>query len=74
MRRFHRNFQAAQRLDIEKVSLDEKSFRWLLNEDQMATEKLSEGIRRFAADTVKLEALIRDKLQAEPNPTLNFVV
>ena len=54
----------AQRLDIEKVSLDEKSFRWLLNEDQMATEKLSEGIRRFAADTVKLEALIRDKLQA----------
>ena len=54
----------AQRLDIEKVSLDEKSFRWLLNEDQMATEKLSEGIRRFAADTVKLESLIRDKLQA----------
>lgn len=54
----------AQRLDIEKVSLDEKSFRWLLNEDQMATEKLSEGIRRFAADTVKLEALIRDKLRA----------
>ena len=54
----------AQRLDIEKVSLNEKSFRWLLNEDQMATEKLSEGIRRFAADTVKLEALIREKLKA----------
>src|SRR5882724_523392 len=38
-----------------KVSLDEKSFRWALNEDQMATEKLSEGIRIFASDNVKLE-------------------
>lgn len=55
---------SAQALDLEKVSLDEKQFRWLLNEDQMATEKLSEGIRKFAADTVKLEALIREKLQA----------
>lgn len=55
---------SAQSLDIEKVSLDEKSFRWLLNEDQMATEKLSEGIRRFAADTVKLEALIKELLVA----------
>ena len=54
----------AQGLDIQKVSLDEKQFRWLLNEDQMATEKLSEGIRKFAADTVKLEALIKEKLQA----------
>ena len=58
----HTHTHTAQRLDIEKVSLDEKSFRWLLNEDQMATEKLSEGIRRFAADTVKLEALIKEKL------------
>ncbi len=55
---------AAQSLDLEKVSLDEKQFRWLMNEDQMATEKLSEGIRKFAADTVKLEELIRQKLQA----------
>ena len=54
----------AQRLDIEKVSLNEKSFCGLLNEDQMAMEKLSEGVRRFAADTVKLEALIREKLKA----------
>lgn len=54
----------AQSLDLEKISLSEKEFRWLLNEDAMATEKLSEGIRKFAADTVKLEALIRDKLQA----------
>lgn len=39
----------------EKVSLDEKKFRWMLNEDQMATEKLSEGIRKFADDSRKLE-------------------
>src|SRR5439155_27110242 len=38
-----------------KLSLDEKAFRWMLNEDQMATEKLSEGIRLFAADAIKLE-------------------
>ncbi|WP_025865704.1 transaldolase [Prolixibacter bellariivorans] len=41
--------------DIEKLMLDEKSFRWMLNEDAMGTEKLSEGIRKFSADIVKLE-------------------
>lgn len=40
---------------IEKIAVDEKTFRWLLNEDAMATEKLGEGIRNFAKDTVKLE-------------------
>jgi len=45
-----------------KVSLDEKSFRWGLNEDAMATEKLAEGIRNFAKDTVKLEKIISDLL------------
>lgn len=45
-----------------KISLDEKAFRWMHNEDQMATEKLSDGIRLFAADTVKLEKLIAEKL------------
>ena len=44
----------------EKVSLDESAFRWQLNEDAMATEKLAEGIRNFAADQVKLEQLISD--------------
>ena len=53
----------AKTLDIEKMSLNEKQFRWLLNEDQMATEKLAEGIRKFAVDTVKLEKVIREKLQ-----------
>jgi transaldolase len=46
-----------------KISLDEKSFRWLHNEDQMATEKLSDGIRLFAADNIKLEKYIAQKLQ-----------
>ena len=56
-------FFTAQKLDIEKVSLDEKKFRWLLNEDAMATEKLAEGIRKFAADAVKLEDMIKAELQ-----------
>lgn len=45
----------SKNLPLEKLSLDEKAFRWMLNENAMATEKLSEGIRNFAADTVKLE-------------------
>ncbi|HYY59755.1 MAG TPA: transaldolase [Burkholderiales bacterium] len=50
--------EAARRASVEKIPLDEKSFRWLHNEDQMATEKLAEGIRRFDADARKLERLI----------------
>jgi transaldolase len=42
-------------MDIPRISLDEQAFRWELNEDAMATEKLAEGIRLFAADTRKLE-------------------
>ncbi|NCT96837.1 MAG: transaldolase [Comamonadaceae bacterium] len=49
---------AAKRLDIAPVRYDEAGFRYALNEDAMATEKLAEGIRAFAADTVKLEALM----------------
>ena len=47
-----------------KISLDEKGFRWALNQDQMATEKLSDGIRVFAADCMKLEKVISQKLAA----------
>eukprot|EP00516_Mucochytrium_quahogii_P003655 CAMPEP_0203745056 /NCGR_PEP_ID=MMETSP0098-20131031/923_1 /ASSEMBLY_ACC=CAM_ASM_000208 /TAXON_ID=96639 /ORGANISM=" , Strain NY0313808BC1" /LENGTH=324 /DNA_ID=CAMNT_0050632739 /DNA_START=81 /DNA_END=1051 /DNA_ORIENTATION=- len=48
----------AQKADVgPKLSLDEKTFRWMMNEDQMATQKLSEGIKNFAADLVKLEDL-----------------
>jgi transaldolase len=44
--------------DMQKLTLDEKSFRYALNEDAMATEKLAEGIRLFCADAVKLEKMI----------------
>lgn len=46
----------------ERLQLDEKTFRFLLNEDAMATEKTAEGIRLFAADIVKMEALVASKL------------
>ncbi|BBO26651.1 transaldolase [Alteromonas sp. I4] len=42
--------------------LDESGFRWEMNEDAMATEKLAEGIRNFAADQDKLETMLKDKL------------
>ncbi len=54
---------SAQELELEKVSYDERAFRWELNEDQMATEKLSDGIRLFAADSRKLEKFIAQKLE-----------
>lgn len=50
--------QLAAACTMEKVSLDEKSFRFQLNEDAMATEKTAQGIRSFAADIVKLEKLV----------------
>ncbi len=50
---------AAKKLDLPKVSFDEPAFRFALNEDAMATEKLAEGIRAFAADAIKLEKLIQ---------------
>jgi len=46
---------------IERTRFDEKSFRFALNDDAMATEKTAEGIRQFAADILKLEQLIRQK-------------
>jgi transaldolase len=45
-----------------KVAMDEKTFRWMLNEDQMATEKLSDGIRLFAADLNKLRTTVQQRL------------
>ena len=50
--------EQASAADVQKISLDEKSFRLALNEDAMATEKLAEGIRLFCADSVKLDALV----------------
>eukprot|EP00293_Proteomonas_sulcata_P003582 CAMPEP_0184325902 /NCGR_PEP_ID=MMETSP1049-20130417/142281_1 /TAXON_ID=77928 /ORGANISM="Proteomonas sulcata, Strain CCMP704" /LENGTH=325 /DNA_ID=CAMNT_0026648067 /DNA_START=63 /DNA_END=1040 /DNA_ORIENTATION=+ len=54
---------AAKDMDIPKVTVDENVFRWQMNEDPMATEKLAEGIRKFAADLVKVEDIVREKLQ-----------
>lgn len=48
--------------DIDKIEMDEAKFRWLYNEDAMATEKTAEGIRNFAADILKLEELVEGKL------------
>ncbi|ODQ65628.1 Transaldolase, enzyme in the non-oxidative pentose phosphate pathway [Nadsonia fulvescens var. elongata DSM 6958] len=58
--------EEAKSTDLEKVSYvdDEATFRFLFNEDQMATEKLSEGIRKFSADCVTLLDIIKAKVQA----------
>ncbi|MCW1886394.1 transaldolase [Luteolibacter flavescens] len=54
--------EASASADLEKVSFDEKSFRFALNEDAMATEKTAQGIRAFSADIVKLEKLVQELL------------
>jgi transaldolase len=50
--------RAARALDLPAVNFDEAGFRYALNQDAMATEKLAEGIRAFAADAIKLEQLM----------------
>jgi transaldolase len=52
----------AKSQQMEKIHLDEKGFRWLHNSDPMAVDKLAEGIRKFAADTVKLKAFAQEKV------------
>ncbi|CUI07948.1 transaldolase [Massilia sp. P8910] len=49
---------SASAVSIEKVAIDEKTFRFMMNEDAMATEKLAEGIRAFCADSGKLKQII----------------
>ncbi len=56
------NAANAKSLKIEKIGSDEKTFRWLFNEDAMATEKTAEGIRNFAKDIVKLETMVKTAL------------
>jgi transaldolase len=53
-----RKLVADANADIQKIALDEKTFRFMLNEDAMATEKLAEGIRAFCADSGKLKKMI----------------
>jgi len=55
--------ESAKTSDATKIHLDEKTFRWMHNEDAMATEKLSEGIRKFYADARKLEEFARAKVK-----------
>lgn len=54
--------EEAKASDVERIDMDEKTFRWMLNEDAMATDKLADGIRKFAADIVKLEEIIHQAL------------
>jgi transaldolase len=55
--------EKARRAHVKRLELDEKKFRYLLNEDAMATEKTAEGIRKFAEDIAKLEKVIAAKIK-----------
>ena len=55
--------ETAKAQKLEKIHLDEKTFRWMFNEDAMATEKLADGIRRFHADLVKLKEFVAKSLK-----------
>src|SRR5437016_6487285 len=54
--------EKAKSAKVDKLELDEKKFRWLVNENAMAYEKTGEGIRKFAADVVKLEKFVASKI------------
>jgi transaldolase len=60
--------EEARQHALQRITLDEKAYRWLHNEDAMAVEKLAEGIRRFDADARKLEqfvlSLVKDRRAA----------
>ena len=53
---------AAKNDTIDRIDVSEKSFRWLLNEDAMATEKLAQGIRVFGQDMLKVREIVRKTL------------
>ena len=55
--------EKAKKADVQRLELDEKKFRYLVNDNAMATEKTAEGIRKFAADVVKLEKFVAGKLK-----------
>ncbi|MEZ6031948.1 MAG: transaldolase [Planctomycetaceae bacterium] len=57
------NASAADAMDIDRIEMNESAFRWMLNEDAMATEKLAEGIRGFASDLNKLRELLQTRLK-----------
>lgn len=53
----------AKTAEVERLDLDEKKFRYLLNDDAMATDKTAEGIRKFAADIAKLEKVVAARIK-----------
>jgi len=57
----HLSVETAKASQVEKLVLDEAKFRWMHNEDQMATDKLADGIRKFSQDARKLEQIILAK-------------
>ncbi|MBC2607202.1 transaldolase [Pelagicoccus albus] len=54
--------ESSKSKEIEKIDMNENTFRWMFNEDAMAVEKTAEGIRNFAKDIVTLEEMIQGKL------------
>ncbi len=54
--------EAAANSEIEAIEMNENTFRFMMNEDAMATEKTAEGIRNFSADIRKMEKLIAEKM------------
>lgn len=56
--KLERRLFPASKASVEKIVVDERTFRWLMNEDAMATEKLSEGIRAFVKDLIELRSIV----------------
>ena len=48
--------------NLSRIQMNEKTFRWMLNEDEIGNEKLADGIRIFAKDALKLEKMIKSRL------------
>ena len=60
--------EKAKAAKVDRLQLDEKTFRWMLNDNAMAYEKTGEGIRKFAADVVKLEKFVASKIWTADTP------
>lgn len=60
--------EGAESFGEDKIEMDETKFRWMLNEDAMATEKLAEAIRISSHEYAKMEAMIKDMFKF-PEPT-----
>ncbi|MDL2399405.1 transaldolase [Rhizobium mayense] len=61
--KLERKLSPEHKTSVAKIAVDEKTFRWMMNEDAMATEKLAEGIRAFAKDLIALRTMVGKELQ-----------